>query len=77
VSGTLVDLSATGGGVSQAAGVGITADNLGSTGGVTGNVALNGKNSVAVLDDFLGTASGPGQGNFELANSSALAWPWR
>jgi filamentous hemagglutinin family protein len=72
VTGTFVDLNATGGGVTQTAGVGITATSLSSTAGVTGNVSLPGANKVFNLGGFRVTPSSAGVGNFSFTNNQPL-----
>lgn len=72
LSAYLVDLNATGGGVTQSTGVGIAANYLQSSLGVTGNVSLLGSNSVSYLEGFTVTAASAGQGNFQLSDTAAL-----
>jgi filamentous hemagglutinin family protein len=67
VAGATVDLNATGGGVTQAGGAGITATTLQSSNGVTGNVSLLGSNAVGNVAGFAVS-----QGNFQLADTTQL-----
>jgi filamentous hemagglutinin family protein len=72
VSASIVDLNATGGGVTQASGAGIIANTLQSSNGVTGSVSLLGANEVSNLGGFVVTAQGVGLGNFQMTDTSPL-----
>lgn len=72
ISGNVVDLNTTGGGVTQATNTGISTALLQSSNGVTGNVSLLGVNSVNFLGGFTVTAASAGQGNFQLSDTVPL-----
>ena len=68
-----LDLNATGGGVTEAPGASVSAGDLESTLGVTGNVSLlSPTNQIQTILAFPVTPSAPGQGNFQMADGSSL-----